>query len=179
MVYVLVAMMSISSLAYILFGQWLLAYKWELFEISGYEYGFPDFIPFVMLPVCIWLMLSVGPDVRFFRTVMLDEMYQDYVRTARAKGLQETVVVVRHALKNVMIPVVTLIGLQAPLLIGGSVILEKIFVVPGMGSLLLEAVFQRDYPVITGVFLVVGVAVLFINLLVDLTYGFLDPRVRH
>ena len=78
-----------------------------------------------------------------------------------------------------MIPVITLIGLQAPLLVGGSVILEKIFVVPGMGSLLLEAVFQRDYPVITGVFLVVDVAILFINLLVDLTYGFLDPRVRH
>jgi peptide/nickel transport system permease protein len=78
-----------------------------------------------------------------------------------------------------MIPVVTLIGLQAPLLIGGAVILEQIFVVPGMGSLLLEAVFQRDYPVVTGVFLVVGVAILLINLVVDLTYGFLDPKVRH
>ena len=88
-------------------------------------------------------------------------------------------VVLRHALRNCLIPVVTLIGLQAPLLIGGAVILEQIFVVPGMGLLLLEAVFQRDYPVVTGVFLVVGVAILAINLLVDLTYGFLDPKVRH
>ena len=113
------------------------------------------------------------------RTMMLEVLRQDYIRTARAKGLQENIVVLRHALRNCMIPVVTLIGLQAPLLIGGAVILEQIFVVPGMGSLLLEAVFQRDYPVVTGVFLVVGVAILLINLVVDLTYGFLDPKVRH
>ena len=84
----------------------------------------------------------------------------------------------RHALRNALIPVVTLIGLQAPVLFGGSVIMEQIFVIPGMGLLLLEAVSQRDYPVITGVFLVVGVAVVLINLLVDLSYGLLDPKVR-
>ncbi len=92
--------------------------------------------------------------------------------------MTEQTVVVRHALRNGLIPVVTLIGLQAPLLIGGAVILEQIFVVPGMGLLLLEAVFQRDYPVISGVFLVTGVGILLINLLVDLTYGWLDPRMR-
>jgi peptide/nickel transport system permease protein len=110
--------------------------------------------------------------------MMLEVMRQDYIRTARAKGLGENLVVMRHALRNGLIPVVTLVGLQAPLLIGGAVILEQIFVVPGMGLLLLEAVFQRDYPIVTGVFLVVGVAILVINLLVDLTYGFLDPKVR-
>jgi peptide/nickel transport system permease protein len=89
------------------------------------------------------------------------------------------VVILRHALRNALIPVVTLIGLQAPLLIGGAVIIEQIFVLPGMGLMMLEAVNQRDYPVITGVFLVVGVTVMLINLLVDLTYGLLDPRVRH
>ena len=104
---------------------------------------------------------------------------QDYIRTARAKGLKENLIVFRHALRNCLIPVVTLIGLQAPLLIGGAVILEQIFVVPGMGLMLLEAVFQRDYPVVTGVFLVVGLSILVINLVVDLTYGFLDPKVRH
>ena len=87
--------------------------------------------------------------------------------------------VLRQALRNGLIPVVTLIGLQAPLLIGGAVILEQIFVVPGMGQMLLEAVFQRDYPVISGIFLIVGIGVLLINLLVDLSYGFLDPKVRH
>jgi peptide/nickel transport system permease protein len=87
-------------------------------------------------------------------------------------------VVFRHALRNALIPVVTLVGLQAPLVIGGAVIMEQIFGIPGMGTLLLDAVNQRDYPIITGVFLVVGLAVMVINLLVDLSYGLLDPRVR-
>ncbi|MFO1135554.1 MAG: ABC transporter permease [Rhodoblastus sp.] len=116
--------------------------------------------------------------MRMTRTMMLEVLRQDYIRTAWAKGLPERLVVMRHALRNALIPVVTLIGLQAPLLIGGAVILEQIFVIPGMGLLLLEAVSQRDYPIITGVFLVVGLAVMLINLVVDLSYGFLDPRVR-
>ena len=95
-----VALMSISSLAYILFGQYFLAYKWNLFEISGYESGFPYFIPYVILPIIIWVILSVGPDVRFYRTVVLDEIYQDYVRTARAKGLGERVILFKHLFKT-------------------------------------------------------------------------------
>jgi len=117
--------------------------------------------------------------MRLMRTMMLEVLRQDYIRTAWAKGLPERLVVVRHALRNAMVPVVTLIGLQAPLLIGGAVIIEQIFVIPGMGLLLLDAVNQRDYPIITGVFLVVGVAVMLINLLVDLSYGLLDPKVRY
>lgn len=117
--------------------------------------------------------------MRMTRTMMLEVLRQDYVRTAWAKGLPERLVILRHALRNALIPVVTLVGLQAPILIGGAVIIEQIFVIPGMGLLLLEAVNQRDYPVITGVFLVVGVSVMLINLVVDLSYGVLDPRVRH
>jgi peptide/nickel transport system permease protein len=117
--------------------------------------------------------------MRLTRTMMLEVLRQDYIRTAWAKGLTEGPVVMRHALRNALIPVVTLVGLQAPLLIGGAVILEQIFVIPGMGLLLLEAVSQRDYPIITGVFLVIGVCVMLINLLVDLSYGTLDPRVRY
>lgn len=117
--------------------------------------------------------------MRMTRTMMLEVLRQDYIRTAWAKGLRERVVVVRHAVRNALIPVVTLIGLQAPLLIGGAVIIEQIFVLPGMGLMMLDAVSQRDYPVISGVFLVVGVAVMLINLIVDLSYGLLDPRVRH
>ena len=133
-----------------------------------------------MIVPAILLGLSLSAvTMRMTRTMMLEVLRQDYIRTARAKGLSETLVVARHALRNGLIPVVTLIGLQAPLLIGGAVILEQIFVVPGMGLLLLEAVFQRDYPVISGVFLVVGFGVLVINLLVDLSYGWLDPKVRH
>mgnify|MGYP003307454604 FL=1 len=133
-----------------------------------------------MIIPAILLGLSMSAvTMRMTRTMMLEGMRQDYIRTARAKGVGEKLLVMRHALRNGLIPVITLIGLQAPLLIGGAVILEQIFVVPGMGLLLLEAVFQRDYPVISGVFLVVGVGVLVINLLVDLSYGWLDPKVRH
>lgn len=117
--------------------------------------------------------------MRLTRTLMLEVLRQDYIRTARAKGLSVGTIVMRHALRNALIPVVTLVGLQAPLLFGGAVILEQIFVIPGMGLLLLEAVGTRDYPVITGVFLIIGVAVVLINLLVDLSYGFLDPKVRN
>jgi peptide/nickel transport system permease protein len=117
--------------------------------------------------------------MRLTRTMMLEVLRQDYIRTAWAKGLSERLIVSRHALRNALIPVVTLVGLQAPLLLGGSVIMEQIFVIPGMGLLLLDAVSQRDYPIITGVFLIVGVAVMVINLLVDLSYGLLDPKVRY
>jgi peptide/nickel transport system permease protein len=133
-----------------------------------------------MIVPAILLGLSLSAvTMRMTRTMMLEVLRQDYVRTARAKGLPEQIVVVRHALRNGLIPVVTLVGLQAPLLIGGAVIMEQIFVIPGMGQLLLDAVSQRDYPIISGVFLVVGASVLLINLAVDLSYGLLDPNVRY
>ncbi len=134
----------------------------------------------LMIVPAILLGLSMSAvTMRMTRTMMLEVMRQDYVRTARAKGLSEVAVILRHALRNGLIPVVTLIGLQVPLLIGGAVIMERIFVVPGMGLLLLEAISQRDYPVVSGVFVVVGFGVLLINLAVDLSYGWLDPKVRH
>jgi peptide/nickel transport system permease protein len=116
--------------------------------------------------------------MRMIRAAMLEVLRQDFIRTAAAKGLPERRIVMRHALRNALIPALTLVGLQAPILIGGAVIMEQIFVIPGMGLLLLEAVSERDYPVVAGVFLVVGVAVLAINLLIDLCYGLLDPRLR-
>ena len=117
--------------------------------------------------------------MRMTRTMMLEVLRQDYVRTAWAKGLTERVVVLRHALKNALIPVVTLIGLLVPILFGGTVIIEQIFTIPGMGQLLLDAVTSRDYPIITGVFLIVGFIVIVVNLLVDLCYGYLDPKVHY
>ena len=148
-----------------------------------------EYTPFLEDPIrnvkhlivpAILLGLSMSAvTMRMTRTMMLEVLRQDYIRTARAKGVGEVLLIVRHALRNGLIPVVTLIGLQAPLLIGGAVIFEQIFVVPGMGLLLLEAVFQRDYPVVSGVFLVAGATILLINLLVDLSYGWLDPKVRH
>ena len=132
----------------------------------------------MLVPAILLGLAMSAVTMRLVRTMMLEVLRQDYVRTARAKGLRERAVVVRHALRNSLIPVVTLVGLQAPILVGGAVIMEQIFVIPGMGLMLLEAVSRRDYPVVTGVFLVVGLAVLLINLLVDLSYGLLDPRVR-
>ncbi|MFS8976278.1 ABC transporter permease [Cupriavidus necator] len=133
----------------------------------------------MLVPAIVLGMALSAITMRMTRTMMLEVLRQDYIRTAWAKGLNEPLVILRHALRNALIPVVTLIGLQAPLLIGGAVVIEQIFVVPGMGLLLLDAVHQRDYPLITGVFLVVGVAVMLINLLVDLSYGLFDPKVRH
>ncbi len=132
----------------------------------------------LIIPALIMGTSLSAVTIRMMRTTMLEVLRQEYVRTAWAKGLSERVVVVRHVLRNALIPVVTVIGLQATLLIGGSVIMEQIFVIPGMGLLLIEAVFDRDYPIVTGVFLVTGVAIVLINFLVDLSYGLLDPKVR-
>ena len=117
--------------------------------------------------------------MRMTRTMMLEVLRQDYVRTAWSKGLQERVVIVRHAIKNALIPVVTLIGLQMPILIGGSVIMENIFGLPGLGRLMLDALHDRDYPVVSGINLTFAAAVMAINLMVDLIYAYLDPRVRY
>ena len=110
--------------------------------------------------------------------MMLEVLRQDYIRTAWSKGLKERVVVMRHAVKNALIPVITLIGLQLPILVGGSVIMENIFNLPGLGRLMLDALTNRDYPVVSGVNLFFATAVMVINLLTDLTYAYLDPRVR-
>lgn len=133
----------------------------------------------MLIPSLILGMSLSAITMRMTRTMMLEVLRQDYIRTAWAKGLGETTIVTRHALRNALIPVVTLVGIQAPLVIGGAVIIEQIFVIPGMGLLLLDAVSQRDYPIVAGVFLVVGIAVMLINLIVDLSYGLLDPRVRY
>jgi peptide/nickel transport system permease protein len=117
--------------------------------------------------------------MRMMRTMMLEVLRQDYIRTAWAKGLRERRVVIGHAVKNALIPVITLVGLMVPTLVSGTVIIEYIFRLPGIGALLLEAVTTRDYPVITGVFLMCGVLVMSVNLIVDLCYGFLDPKVRY
>ena len=132
-----------------------------------------------LVPAAILGMVLSGTTMRMTRTMALEVLRQDYVRTAWSKGLKERVVVMRHVLKNALIPVVTIVGFQLPILIGGSVILEQIFVLPGVGTLLLDAIQKRDYPIVSGINLVIATAVVLINLLIDLSYGFLDPRVRY
>ena len=133
---------------------------------------------FLLPGVVLGFALS-GVTMRMTRAMMLEVLRQDYIRTAWAKGLREKVVILRHALKNALIPVVTLIGLYIPVLIGGTVIIEQIFVLPGMGLLMFDAINQRDYPIITGLMLIIGFVVLVVNLVVDLSYGFLDPKIRY
>ena len=128
--------------------------------------------------VILGTALSAGM-MRMTRTMMLEVLRQDYVRTARSKGLKERVVITRHAIKNALIPIVTLVGMQLPILVGGSVIMETIFNLPGLGGLLVNALTERDYPVVSGVNLVFASVVLLSNLFIDMIYPYIDPRVRY
>ena len=128
------------------------------------------------------LILGTGMSaaiMRMTRTMMLEVLRQDYIRTAWSKGLKERVVVVRHAIKNALIPIVTLVGLHLPILIGGSVIMEDIFVLPGLGRMFLDALDKRDYPVISAINLILSTVVLLNILLIDMLYPYLDPRIRY
>jgi peptide/nickel transport system permease protein len=131
-----------------------------------------------IIPAIVLGLAMTGGTMRMTRTMMLEVLRQDYVRTAWAKGLRERVVVVRHALKNAFIPVVTVIGYSLPVMIGGSVIIEQIFGLPGMGRLLINATLERDYTVVSGIMMIFAFGLVFINLAVDLTYGILNPKVR-
>ena len=132
-----------------------------------------------LIPSLILGTAMAAATMRMTRTTMLEVLRQDYIRTAWSKGLRERVVVMRHVIKNALIPVVTLIGLQLPILVGGAVIMENLFNLPGLGRLMLLALNDRDYPVISGINLFFGTAVLGINLIIDLIYPYLDPRVRY
>ena len=132
-----------------------------------------------ILPAAILGMAINGVNMRLMRTMMLEVVREDYIRTAYSKGLSERIVVFRHAVKNALIPVITVIGLNVPVVIGGSVIIEQIFGLPGMGRLAVEAAFLRDFPVIIGVTLVFSLFVLIIILITDLSYAWLDPRIRY
>jgi peptide/nickel transport system permease protein len=148
-----------------------------------------DYVPFTKSPIKSFtqliapsLILSIALSasiMRMTRTMMLEVMKEDYIRTARAKGLSGLVVVIRHALKNALIPVLSIMGIQVAFLIGGTVIMESIFVLPGMGRYLLDAISWRDYPAIQGINLFICTWIISINLIVDLLYGLLDPRIRY
>ena len=133
---------------------------------------------FIIPGVVLGLSMS-GGSMRFHRTMMLEVLRQDYIRTAWSKGLKEKVVIIRHALKNALIPVITYIGLWLPILVGGTVIIETIFGLPGMGELIVESTRLRDYPVVSGTLIIFGCGMVVINLLVDLMYGYLNPQVHY
>jgi peptide/nickel transport system permease protein len=147
------------------------------------------YIPFVknpmgnlgmmIIPAAILGSQQTGSTMRMTRTMMLETLRQDYIRTAWSKGLSERIVVTRHAMKNALIPVVTMVGSGIPSLVGGAVIIEQIFNLPGMGRLMMDALQTRDYPIISAVNVIMATIVIANNLLIDLTYGWLDPRIHY
>ncbi len=170
--------MSIPSLAYILFGQYFIAFQMKLFPISGYLESFPERFYYVALPALIWVAVGLGVDVRIFRTFVLDEINHDYVRTARSKGLSESVVLFKHVLKNAMIPVLTYTVIEIPFLITGSFLLESFFGIPGLGSITIDAINNSDFPVIKAMTTIGTILFIFGNVLTDVLYSLVDPRVR-
>ncbi|QCI66072.1 ABC transporter permease [Phreatobacter stygius] len=156
-----------------------LGYHWELFPFLGREGPLWTLqgLSHIALPALTLGLTFIGPVARMTRTAALEVLNADYVRTARAKGLTERVVIIHHVLRNALIPVVTLIGLQAGFLLGGAVVTETIFSWPGVGRLAVGAILSRDLPMAQGSILVLAVSFIVINLIVDLLYGVLDPRV--
>ena len=137
-----------------------------------------DFVAHLALPILVATFGGLAGFSRYMRQSMLEVVRQDYIQSARAKGLSESVVIGKHALRNALLPIVTVLGLSLPGLIGGSVIVESIFAIPGMGQLMVQAVFERDYPVIMGNLVIVATLTLVANLIADLTYSLVDPRIR-
>ncbi len=179
--------MSISSLAYILFGQYFIAFElgqWlsskniSWLAISGFEKDFPNVLRYLILPWIIWIALSVGVDVRFFRTVFLEELGQDYVRTAYAKGASTKIVMLKHVLPNALIPIITRLVISVPFLLMGSLLLENFFSIPGIGNLAVESFNNADWPVIKAVTFLGSVLYIMGNLVSDILYALVDPRIK-
>ena len=166
-------LMSVNYVVWVLAGQFILAYKCRLFPIWGYENAF-----YLVLPVLIGMLSSLGVDVRFFRTAVLDEIYKPYVRTARAKGLSGPQILVKHVLRNSLIPIVTYVSLSIPYLFTGSLMLESFFGIPGLGSVSLNAIHSADLAVVRAVVVLGALLYQVVNLVTDLAYAWLDPRVR-
>jgi ABC-type dipeptide/oligopeptide/nickel transport system permease component len=148
-------------------GSWLRPADWA------------DLARHVLLPAITLGAFAMASIARLTRSAMLEVLHQDYVRTARAKGLDEAGVLVRHALKNAAIPILTIVGLQFGTLLGGAVVTETVFAWPGIGRLAIQSISNRDYPVVQSAVLLVAISFVLVNLLVDLAYGWLDPRIRY
>ena len=172
-----VAMMSISSLFYIIGGQWLVSKLWALVPISGYAPGL-DAARFLVLPVLISVVAGIGSSARWYRTIFLEEISKDYVRTARAKGLSELVVLFRHVLKNAMIPILTGVVVVIPLLFMGSLLVESFFGIPGLGSYTIDAINAQDFAVVRAMVFIGSVLYIVGLLLTDISYTLVDPRIR-
>lgn len=172
-----VALMSVSTLFYIIGGQFLVGKLLQLTPISGYDGGW-NALRFVILPVAIGVVSGIGSGVRWYRTLFLEEVEKDYVRTARAKGLSEARVLFSHVLKNAMIPILTGVVVVLPLLFTGSLITESFFAIPGLGSYTIDAINQQDFAIVRAMVFLGSVFYILGLLLTDLSYTLVDPRVK-
>jgi peptide/nickel transport system permease protein len=170
--------LSISFLVYVIVGQYLFGFQLGWFPVQGWSDSlWTNLGVYAPLPVLLAVMVGIAPQTRLYRSFFLDEIGQDYVRTARAKGLSEPVVLLRHVLRNAMIPILTNVGLALPGIFVGSFLIEVFFSIPGLGREVLLAVNRSDYPVIQAVTIYIAVLTMLINLLTDLMYTLVDPRV--
>jgi len=172
-----VAMMSVSSLFYIIGGQFLISKLWRLVPISGYGGGLEAW-KFLVLPVLIGVVSGIGGSTRWYRTIFLEEIGKDYVRTARAKGLSEVAVLFRHVLRNAMIPILTGIVVVIPALFLGSLLTESFFGIPGLGSYTIDAIQAQDFAVVRAMVFIGSVLYIVGLILTDISYTFVDPRIR-
>ena len=172
-----VTMMSISIMFYIIGGQWLVSKVWALVPVSGYASGL-DMVRFLCLPVLIGAVAGLGSDTRWYRTIFLEEVSSDYVRTARAKGLSELATLFRHVLKNAMIPILTGVVVVIPSLFLGALVMESFFAIPGLGSYTIDAIRGQDFAVVRSMVFIGSVLYIISLILTDLSYTLVDPRVR-
>jgi peptide/nickel transport system permease protein len=170
--------MSISFLVYIIVFQWLFGFNLGWFPVQGWTESFwKNLTTYAPLPILLAVLVGLAPELRLYRSFFLDEINQDYVRTARAKGVPEKRVMMKHVLRNAMIPILTNIGIALPGIFVGSFLLEVFFSIPGLGREIITAVNRSDFPVIKAVTVYLAILTMLINLLVDVMYKFVDPRV--
>lgn len=174
--FVCVIFMSIATLVYIIVGQYFLGVVFKYFPVYGYDFGIHAG-KFLLLPIILAVAAGLGGSVRFYRTIMLNEIRSDYVRTAMAKGVSERSILFKHVLKNAMIPILTATVLSIPFLITGSLLLEMFFGIPGMGNLMLNAINNHDYPVIRTLVYIYSLLYIAGSILTDMSYTLVDPRV--
>jgi len=172
-----VLMLSISSLFYIIVGQYLFSRMFKLVPISGYATGL-DLARFLVLPVILSAISRLGTEARLYRAMFLEEIGKDYVRTARAKGLRESVVLFRHVLRNALIPIVTSMGGYLPYVFMGSLVFESFFGIPGLGAFVIEAIGKQDFAIVRTMVFVGSLLYIATYILIDVAYSWADPRVR-
>jgi len=172
-----VVMLSISALFYIIVGQFFFARVLKLVPISGYAGGF-DALRFLVMPVLLSVLARLGGEARLYRAMFLEEIGKDYVRTARAKGLSETVVMFRHVLRNAMIPIITSAGGYLPYVFMGSLVFESFFGIPGLGAYVIEAIGKQDFAIVRTMVFVGALLYIASYILIDVAYTWVDPRVR-